>query len=170
MLNEAIRADKVRLIVGSEHTVMSRVEALRRAKKDNLDLVCVAPEATPVVCKLMDYHRETFERKKVVAKKKKVALVLKEVKEIRMKGLIEDHDLGIKCGKVSDALRKFHPVRIMVTANARMLQQRPNCLTELPNRIVAVLNERDDASFTVQQQRMQRTTCEVMLVPPKPTA
>ena len=170
-LNEAIRAREVRLIFGDENSIVSKAEALSRARAEGLDLVAVAPDANPVVCKLMDYSKEAY-KKRVAAKESKQrqkTTTIGSMKEMKMKGLIEDHDLGIKCGKIADALAKHHPVKVHVTSNFRMLRQRPNCLKELPARLLAILDERA-VPYSVVNQNAQQTRVEMMLMPERPTA
>jgi len=169
MLNEAIKAPQVRLIDGDSNTIMKTSEALARAKTRGLDLVAVAADANPVVCKLLDYHKEVYKQRQTlkeakVTKKK----VLGQVKEIKMKGLIDDHDFETKCAKVAQALKKYHPVRVVVSANARMLRDRPKCLTELPGRVLKALAEMDCA-LSVQNQALKGTTAEVLLMPIRPS-
>ncbi len=66
LINESIRAREVRLIGadGAQLGVQSRNEALRLAEEAELDLVMVAPQATPPVCKIMDYGKYRFEMQK----------------------------------------------------------------------------------------------------------
>ncbi|RDX58549.1 Translation initiation factor IF3-1, mitochondrial, partial [Mucuna pruriens] len=61
-LNEKIRAPYIRLVVDDAHSIMSRFEALERAKKLKLDLVEVDRNANPPVCKIMDFHKEMYKR------------------------------------------------------------------------------------------------------------
>lgn len=169
MLNEAIKAPQVRLIDGDSNAIMRTSEALARAKARGLDLVAVAVDANPIVCKMLDYHKEVYKQRQTlkeakVTKKK----VLGQMKEIKMKGLIDNHDLETKCAKVAEALKKYHPVRVVVSSNARMLRDRPKCLTELPGRLLETLAE-TGCVFSVQNQRLKGTTAEMLLMPMRPT-
>jgi translation initiation factor IF-3 len=169
MLNEAIKAPQVRLIDGDSNTIMRTSEALARAKARGLDLVAVAVDANPIVCKLLEYHKEVFKQRQAL-KEAKVTnkKSLGQVKEIKMKGLIDNHDLETKCAKVAEALKKYHPVRVIVSSNARMMRDRPSCLTELPGRLLEALAE-SGCLFSVQNQTRKNTTAEMLLMPMRPT-
>lgn len=102
-INHYIRADQVRVIdkQGRQIGVMPLSEALNKARKENLDLVEVAPKAQPPVCRIIDFRRFLYQQKKKqksnrVKKKKQT-----EFKQIRLKIFIDDHDLQ---RKVKDAL------------------------------------------------------------------
>jgi len=169
LLNEAIKATRVRLIVDGVNEVVSRAEALHRAREMNMDLVAVAADADPVVCKIMDYHRETY-NKKVEQKARVVKKVtMGQIKEFKMKGLIEDHDVGIKCKKIAEALAKYHPVRVVVQTNGKMLRLKPDCLTSLPARLLVSLAEKK-AVYTMHSQSIARGTAEMVLMPKLPTS
>lgn len=96
-LNEEIRDRELRLISesGEQLGIMSADEALKFAHEAGLDLVKIAPQANPPVCKLIDYGKFRFEqskREKEARKKQRVV----EVKEIRMSPSIGDHDVNVK--------------------------------------------------------------------------
>ena len=103
-INRQIRAKEVQLIgeTGEKLGVLSLNEALEKAEEKNLDLVLVAPNANPVVCKIMNYGKYKFEqaKKEKEAKKKQKTL---EVKELRVTPNIEEHDFEFK----SKNARKF---------------------------------------------------------------
>ena len=96
-INRQIKAREVQLIGenGEKLGVISFNEALEKAEEKNLDLVLVAPNATPVVCKIMNYGKYKFEQAKKEKEAKKKQKVL-EVKEIRVTPNIEEHDFGFK--------------------------------------------------------------------------
>ncbi len=97
LINEEIRGKEFRVIgdEGDQLGILSREEALELAEEKNLDLVCIAPKASPPVCKLMDYGKYRYEMKKrdKEAKKKQKN---NQVKEIRLSTFIEDHDIQVK--------------------------------------------------------------------------
>ena len=119
-INRQIRAKEVQLIGenGDKLGVMSLNDALERAEDKNLDLVLVAPNANPVVCKIMNYGKYKFEQAKKEKEAKKKQRVL-EVKEIRVTPNIEEHDFGFKLKNVKKFLADGNKVRITVRFRGR---------------------------------------------------
>ena len=119
-INRQIRAKEVQLIGenGEKLGVMSLNEALEKAEDKNLDLVLVAPNANPVVCKIMNYGKYKFEQAKKEKEAKKKQRVL-EVKEIRVTPNIEEHDFGFKLKNVKKFLADGNKVRITVRFRGR---------------------------------------------------
>ena len=119
-INRQIRAKEVQLIGenGDKLGVMSLNDALERAEDKNLDLVLVAPNANPVVCKIMNYGKYKFEQAKKEKEAKKKQRVL-EVKEIRVTPNIEEHDFGFKLKNVKKFLADGNKVRVTVRFRGR---------------------------------------------------
>ena len=119
-INRQIRAKEVQLIGenGEKLGVMSLNEALEKAEDKNLDLVLVAPNANPVVCKIMNYGKYKFEQAKKEKEAKKKQRVL-EVKEIRVTPNIEEHDFGFKLKNVKKFLADGNKVRVTVRFRGR---------------------------------------------------
>ena len=114
-INRQIKAREVQLIGenGEKLGVISFNEALEKAEEKNLDLVLVAPNATPVVCKIMNYGKYKFEQAKKEKEAKKKQKVL-EVKEIRVTPNIEEHDFGFKSKNARKFLQDGNKVKITV--------------------------------------------------------
>ena len=103
-VNRAIRAPKV-LVIGTNSEqlgVMSPLRALKIAEDVSLDLVEIAPKADPPVCRIMDYGKYKYEQGKREREERKKQKVY-ELKEMRFRPSIEEHDFGVKV----DHLRKF---------------------------------------------------------------
>ena len=104
MINEQIRDKEVRLIGpdGEQLGIMSAREAMAKAQEAELDLVKIAPQAKPPVCKIIDYGKYRYElaRKEKEAKKKQKTI---DVKEVRLSPNIDTNDLNTKAGSA----RKF---------------------------------------------------------------
>ena len=104
MINEQIRDREVRLIGtnGEQLGIMSAKEAMKLAMEAELDLVKIAPNAKPPVCKIIDYGKYRYElsRREKEAKKKQRTI---EVKEVRLSPNIDENDLNTKVS----AARKF---------------------------------------------------------------
>ncbi|MCD6317616.1 translation initiation factor IF-3, partial [Candidatus Aerophobetes bacterium] len=112
LVNEKIRASKIRLIdaQGKQLGILSLKQALDIARREGLDLVEVAPQATPPVCRLLDYGKLKYQldKKKRKTKKKQSSDVLKE---IRLSYHIGKHDLEIKTKKIYRFLQEGHKVK-----------------------------------------------------------
>ena len=119
-INRQIRAKEVQLIeeTGEKLGVLSLNEALAKAEEKNLDLVLVAPNANPVVCKIMNYGKYKFEqaKKEKEAKKKQKTL---EVKELRVTPNIEEHDFEFKSKNARKFLTAGNKVKITVRFRGR---------------------------------------------------
>lgn len=103
-INESIRAPEIRVVDenGEMIGVMNPQDALKRAMEVGLDLVEVSPNATPPVCKILDYGKYKYELQKKAAEARKKQKVI-EVKELKMRPGIEEHDYQVKL----KAARKF---------------------------------------------------------------
>jgi translation initiation factor IF-3 len=90
-------AREVRLIDadGQNHGVVSKIEALERAREAGLDLVEVSPDANPPVAKILDYGKFKYQEQKKAAEARKKQKIV-EVKEIKMRPNIDDHDYNVK--------------------------------------------------------------------------
>ncbi|HET8910788.1 MAG TPA: translation initiation factor IF-3 [Ktedonobacteraceae bacterium] len=114
-VNERIRAREVRLIDenGEMIGVMVPMRALDIARERNLDLVEISPNATPPVCKLMDFGRFKYEqaKKENEARKNQKTITLKE---IRMRPRTDDHDIDVKTRKIQEFLAEGDKVRVSV--------------------------------------------------------
>ena len=97
LINEEIRDREVRLIdeKGNQQGVVALDVALRMAEEADLDLVKIAPQAVPPVCKIMDYGKYRFEQTKREKEQKKNQKVI-EIKEIRLSATIDQHDMEVK--------------------------------------------------------------------------
>ena len=96
-INEEIRAREVRVIAGEGEQlgIMSGRDALQLAQERHLDLVEIAPTAKPPVCRIMDYGKYRYEQQKrdKEARKKQKTF---DIKEVKLRPGIEDHDFGVK--------------------------------------------------------------------------
>ena len=119
-VNGQIRAKEVQLIgdQGEKYGVVSLREALEKAEEKNLDLVLVAPNANPGVCKIMNYGKYKFEQAKKEKEAKKKQKVL-EVKELRVTPNIEEHDFGFKSKNARKFLEDGNKVKITVRFRGR---------------------------------------------------
>ena len=120
MINEQIRDKEVRLIGadGEQLGIVSSKEAQKIADDAGLDLVKIAPNAKPPVCKVIDYGKYRYElaRKEKDAKKKQKTV---ELKEIRLSPNIEANDLNTKMNAAKKFLQKGNKVKITLRFRGR---------------------------------------------------
>jgi translation initiation factor IF-3 len=103
---------------GTQIGIVSTTDALQRARDQDLDLVEVAPQANPPVCRIMDYGKYKYERDvRLKEARKKQARV--EVKEIKMRPKIDPHDYGTKKGHVERFLKAGARVKITIMFRGR---------------------------------------------------
>ena len=119
-LNEEIRDKEVRLIGtnGEQLGIMSADEALAVADREGLDRVKISPQATPPVCKLMDYGKFRFEQGKREKEARKNQHVV-EIKEIRMSPGIDIGDFNVKLKNAQKFLTEGNRVKVSVRFRGR---------------------------------------------------
>jgi len=119
-INSEIRARDVRVISpeGEQLGVMSIRDALNAAMERELDLVEVAPNARPPVCRIMDYGKYRYEQTKQKREAKKKQKVV-TVKEVRMTPKIEEHDFQVKTRNAERFLKDGHKVKVSVRFRGR---------------------------------------------------
>lgn len=124
-INENIKSSKVRLISANREPVgiISIERALEIAAENGLDLVEVAPTADPPVCKIMDYGKYKYElsKKEKTIKKKQHTI---QVKEIRLRPKIEDHDFDFKARNARKFILAGHKVKLTVIFKGREMTHR----------------------------------------------
>ena len=119
-MNDQIRECEVRVIGvdGQQLGIMSSEEALKIAANQELDLILIAPQAKPPVCRIMDYSKFRYEqaRKEREAKKKQKTV---EVKEIRFSPNIDTNDLNTKSNNARKFLEKGNRVKVTLRFRGR---------------------------------------------------
>ena len=120
LINEDIRDKEVRVIAadGSQLGVMDTREAQRLSIEQNLDLVKIAPQATPPVCRIMDYGKYRFEQAKREKEAKKNQKVI-EIKEIRLSLNIDIGDLNTKVKQATKFLQEGNKLKVSVRFRGR---------------------------------------------------
>tara|TARA_Y100001936_G_C16052675_1_gene658862 strand:+ start:595 stop:1131 length:537 start_codon:yes stop_codon:yes gene_type:complete len=118
--NEQIKADKVRVVDenGEMVGVISPAQAVEMARNAGLDLVEVSPNANPPVCKILDYGKYKYEQQKRAqeAKKKQTKV---ELKEIKLRPGIEEHDYQVKLRKIVEFIEKSNKVKVSMRFRGR---------------------------------------------------
>ncbi len=122
LINEEIKEKEVRVIGadGSQLGVMTSKDALKKAVEADLDLVLIAPNATPPVCKVMDYGKYCFEQAKREKEAKKNQKVV-DIKEIRLGLSIDTHDFETKGNHAKKFLNSGDKVKVSIRFRGREL-------------------------------------------------
>ncbi len=122
MINEEIRDREVRVVDqnGEQLGVMSGRDALALAEERQLDLVKIAPQARPPVCKLMDYGKYRFEQSKKEREFRKNQKVI-TIKEVRLSATIEDHDIDVKFKNAVKFLKDGNKVKVTIRFRGRQI-------------------------------------------------
>lgn len=162
MINEEIRDREVRVIDsdGNMLGIMSAKEALEIAFSKNLDLVKVAPQAQPPVCRIMDYGKYMFEQ----AKKEKEARKNQKIvtmKEVRVTPTIEAHDYEFKLKNAERFLKEGDKVKITVKFRGREMNY-TQLGREVLNRFAEALK---DVGVLEKEPRLEGRNMTVIINP-----
>ena len=122
MINEEIRDREVRVIGqdGEQLGIMSTAAALALAEEKQLDLVKIAPQAKPPVCKIMDYGKYRFEQSKREREMRKNQKVI-VVKEVQLSATIEEHDIDVKFRAAQKFLGDGNKVKVSIRFRGRQI-------------------------------------------------
>jgi len=142
---------------GSQKGVVSIEEALKIAYEEGYDLVEIAPNATPPVCKIMDYSKFKFEKsKKEKEAKKKQKQHQIDIKEIKFRPKIEEHDYGVKLKHIKRFLEDGDKVKVVVRYRGREMMFIDQGL-ELLNKLVSDLEDLCVVEKKPEMQGRQQT-------------
>ena len=119
-INEEIRDRELRIIDsnGDQLGIMSSRQALELATERQLDLVKIAPQAKPPVCRIMDYGKFKFEQSKKEREARKNQKII-NIKEIRFSPTIEEHDLHVKAKNAQKFLQDGDKVKVTIRFRGR---------------------------------------------------
>ncbi|MFO7547276.1 MAG: translation initiation factor IF-3 [Acidimicrobiia bacterium] len=161
-MNGYIRAKEVRVVApdGTQIGVKKLSEALWLADQLGLDLVEVAPDAKPPVCRLMDYGKFKYEQsvRDREARKKQTRTV---IKELRMKTRIDDHDFDMQSRRVTDFLTSGDKVKVTVRFRGRE-QERPQFGQQLLERLAQSVEE---VGVVEQMPQLEGRSMTMVLAP-----
>lgn len=162
-INKEIQVREVRLIdeEGNQVGIVPTVEALAKAKEAELDLIEVAPNANPPVCKILDYGKYKFDQEKRLKEAKKNQKQVK-MKEIRMQPKIEEHDLNFKTKHIQEFLEEGNKVKVTVRFRGRELAH-----TELGKDVLDEIVEKLDTAFSVDKKPAMEGRYMSMILSPK---
>jgi len=164
LLNDEIRAEKVRCIGedGTQYGIISRDEALDLTEEKGLDLVLIAPNANPPVCKIMDFGKFKYqqEKKKKEAKKKQTKI---EVKEIKLSVKIAQNDIDYKVKHAREFLEKGKHVKFRVFLRGREMAH-PEAGVEVLEKIIPLV---EDIGTVEKKPHVEGRYVNMMVIPKK---
>ncbi len=163
MINERIRFPKVRLLDSdsAQIGIMSSREALQLAEEKELDLVLMSDKADPPVCKIIDYGKHKFEQEKKAKEAKKKQHTV-DVKEVKMRYKIEEHDYQVRLNQAERFIKSGDKVKAIVTFRGREIQH-SNLAETLLKRMAGDLQELAE----VQQRPKREGRNMTMFLAPK---
>jgi len=162
-INERIRFPKIRVIDadGSQLGIMSPREAMVVADERELDLVLLSDKADPPVCRIMDYGKYKFEQEKKAREAKKKQHTV-DVKEVKMRYKIEEHDYNVRISQAKRFLREGDKVKATIMFRGREIQH-SDIAEDLLKRMATDLQEVAE----VQQAPKKEGRNMMMLLAPK---
>lgn len=161
-INTGIKAPRMRVILPDKQQmgIVSISEALLKAAELDLDLVEIAPNADPPVCKIMDYGKYRYEAsKRERESRKKQSRVT--VKEIKLRPKTEDHDIAYRCKQIMGFLGEQCKVKVTVMFRGRELTH-PEQATRLLDKILESVG---NAAFVEQPPTREGRNLTLMLAP-----
>ncbi|WP_244347208.1 translation initiation factor IF-3 [Thermus thermophilus] len=167
LTNERIRAKQVRVIGpdGKQLGIMDTREALRLAQEMDLDLVLVGPNADPPVARIMDYSKWRYEQQMAEKEARKKAKRT-EVKSIKFRVKIDEHDYQTKLGHIKRFLQEGHKVKVTI-----MFRGREVAHPELGERILnRVTEDLKDLAVVEMKPEMLGRDMNMLLAPVKVSA
>jgi translation initiation factor IF-3 len=162
-INERIRFPKIRVIDtdGAQLGIITPQEALRIAEEKELDLVLVSDKADPPVCRIMDYGKYKFEQEKKAREARKKQHTA-DVKEVKMRYKIEDHDYQVRVNQAVRFLKDGDKVKATITFRGREIQH-SDLAEDLLKRMATDLEELAE----VQQAPKREGRNMMMLLSPR---
>jgi translation initiation factor IF-3 len=162
-VNEEIRVREVHLIDkdGANRGTVTAVEALQLAQEAGLDLVEIAPNANPPVCKLMDYGKYKYQEQKKAAEARKKQKVV-EVKEIKFRPMIDDHDYNVKMRSMVRFFEEGDKVKVTLRFRGREMAHQ-----ELGMQLLSRVKEDAGKLAKVEQEPRMEGRQMVMVLAPR---
>ena len=161
-VNDRIRIKEVRVISqdGTQLGIMPIEQALQTAYSQNLDLVEVAPEARPPVCRIMDYGKYRYEQSKKAREARKKQTII-ELKEIKLRPKTEEHDFQFKARHAERFLKEGNKAKVTMMFRGREMI-RMDRGKALLNRFVEALK---DVGVVEQAPKIEGRNMTLILAP-----
>ena len=165
-----IRARQLRVIddEGEQLGIMSPDDAMKEAEKRGLDLVEVAPQADPPVCRIMDYGKYRYQQSKRAKESKKHQHTV-TVKEIKYRPKISDHDYDFKTNHVREFLEEGNKVKLTIMFRGREMAH-PEFGREILTRVVEDVKDMCQEVPEAAYARLEGRNMSVVLTPLKASA
>ena len=165
-INRDIRASEVRLIdsEGEQAGIVPIEEALRLAEESGQDLVEVAPNSTPPVCRIMDYGKYRYQQSKKTKDAKKKQTVI-QVKEVKLRPKTEEHDIQYKTANIKRFLAEGNRVKVTIQFRGREISQ-----PTMANRVVDRVMEGIEGLGLVDQRPKMEGRRMIFILRPAATA
>lgn len=162
-INEKIRASEVRVIgqEGQQLGVLSLKKALELAVQDELDLVEVAPNADPPVCKIMDFGKFKYQQNKRSQEAKKKQTVI-QVKEVKVRPKTDEHDLQVKMRHIKRFLGQKDKAKVTILFRGREI-----AYTDQGTKVLERIREELKEDCVVEQLPKMEGRNMVMILAPK---
>ncbi len=166
LINEEIPDKEVRLIGsdGEQLGIVKTEHALRIAEEHDLDLVRIAPNANPPVCKVMDYGKARFEQLKREKEQRKNQTTI-EIKEIRLSSTIDTHDMEVKAKAAAKFLKAGNKVKASIRFRGRQISHGSVGLD-----VMNAFYEMVQDGAVIERPAKQEGRNMVMILAPKPEA
>lgn len=162
LINGKIKSPKVRVISseGAQLGILTLKEALSVAAEENQDLVEVAPQSQPPVCKIMDYGKFKYEQSKKAQEAKKSQTIV-QVKEVKMRPRTEEHDFQYKVRNIKKFLESGNKSKVCIIFRGRELAYKQMGMTIL-NRVA---EETKEVGVVEQSPKMEGRNMVMILAP-----
>jgi len=161
-VNDEIRASSVRVIGvdGTQLGILPLSQALTLAKEEGLDLVEVAPQLIPPVCRIMDYGKFRYQQTKKIHEAKKRRTII-QVKEVKIRPKTEEHDYQFKLRNIRKFLEKKNKTKISLMFRGREIQYQ-DAARKILNRIT---EETKDLANVEQEPKLEGRNMTLVLGP-----
>ncbi len=162
-VNEGIRDKEVRVIDvnGEQLGIMSPKKAMEIAEQRQLDLVKVAPQAKPPVCRIMDYGKYRFDMAKREKEARKNQRII-NVKEVRLSANIEEHDMSVKAKHADKFLKAGDKVKVTIRFRGREMAH-----TSIGYDVMNKFTEMITHEHTVERKPKLEGRSMIMILAPK---
>jgi len=166
-INDEIRVRQIRVIdeEGEQLGIMSPRDALREAEEKGLDLVEVAPQAVPPVCRIMDYGKYRYQQKKRARESKKNQHTV-TLKEIKYRPKIDQHDYEYKTNHVREFLKEGNKVKVTIMFRGREMAH-PEFGKEILEQVLADTRDLCNEEHDLNRLKLEGRNMILVLSPTK---